>query len=86
MKPRCVVCHEGVRFGVYLCPPCAEQYGNEEWPDWLRFLVGDERRVRGDAARRQGREVPMAGLGPRPFSATDTRLYGERVVREQEGI
>lgn len=78
VQPECVVCHKGIAYRFVLCVDCIEQYGRnrKSWPDWLKFLVRDERRLaRSDAKLRQ-HEASVSALGGALFYAMEAKLYG----------
>jgi len=47
-NPTCVVCGKQIGVRFYLCSVCEKTWGRRkrDWPEWLRFLVNDEKKER----------------------------------------
>ena len=53
--PECVICGKRITWSFWVCADCESDYDlvgvrYAEWPEWLRFLVSDEKRLRDRAS------------------------------------
>ena len=59
--PKCVICECRVRWQEYVCQSCEKDYPRPH-PEWLRFLVNDDKAERMRIERNRVVEVPYSGL------------------------
>jgi hypothetical protein len=57
----CVLCDARITFQFSLCAECEDIWGRrvKDWPEWLRFMVNDSRRLRRSFFRDKSRLVKL---------------------------
>ena len=58
---QCPACTKPKQPYLNLCPECQEKYGDRasDWPEWLRYLINDNKRLRSNAIKLMEREVSI---------------------------
>jgi len=79
MDTRCVICQAPITYQYFMCRSCIATYGwsRDGWPEWLRFLVRDEQRIRYDQKIRQKKEYPVSSFRPSMLRILDSLMYGK---------
>ena len=56
---KCPACLEYKPHNWNLCKSCLEEYGGvvDGWPDWLQFIINDNKRLRDDSVSEDEHEI-----------------------------